>query len=191
MNFLGLGPGELVLIAVLGLIVFGPGKLPEIARQVGKGVRDFRQSTAEINAEFQRSFSLEGSPPPPNPAGPAAVFATNGAASEVGGQGTQVPPEHLADTSEWHWESSGSDQPAVSAATDQPATGSFWDWDSQQAKPDEPPSSVGVDQTQSGWQWDSPESSASSGGEDSVQVAGPADTAPPTMARRSRKRQVE
>lgn len=59
MNFLGMGPMELVLILVLALIVFGPGKLPEIAGQVGKMVRDFRRTSSEMTSEFNRALSLE------------------------------------------------------------------------------------------------------------------------------------
>src|SRR6185503_15436579 len=59
MNFLGMGPMELMLILVLALIIFGPGKLPEIAGQVGKVVRDFRRTTADLSSEFSRTLSLE------------------------------------------------------------------------------------------------------------------------------------
>lgn len=59
MNFLGMGPMELMLILVLALIIFGPGKLPEIAGQVGKVVRDFRRTTSELSSEFSRTLSLE------------------------------------------------------------------------------------------------------------------------------------
>src|SRR5215210_6991250 len=59
MNFLGMGPMELMLILVLALIVFGPGKLPEIAGQVGKAVRDVRRATTELSGEFNRTLSLE------------------------------------------------------------------------------------------------------------------------------------
>ncbi|MCC6179982.1 MAG: twin-arginine translocase TatA/TatE family subunit [Chloroflexi bacterium] len=59
MNFLGMGPAELMLILVLALIIFGPGKLPEIAGQVGKAVRDFRRATSDLSSEFNRTLSLE------------------------------------------------------------------------------------------------------------------------------------
>jgi sec-independent protein translocase protein TatB len=59
MNFLGMGPMELMLILVLALIIFGPGKLPEIAGQVGKVVREFRRTTSELSSEFSRTLSLE------------------------------------------------------------------------------------------------------------------------------------
>ena len=44
----GIGFPELVLILVVGLIVFGPGKLPEVARQIGKGLREFRRASAAL-----------------------------------------------------------------------------------------------------------------------------------------------
>ena len=59
MNFLGMGPMELMLILVLALIIFGPGKLPEIAGQVGRVIRDFRRTTSELSSEFSRTLSLE------------------------------------------------------------------------------------------------------------------------------------
>jgi sec-independent protein translocase protein TatA len=133
MNFLGLGPGELILIAALGLIIFGPGRLPEIAAQVGRAVRDFRRSTTEITSEFQRSFQLEDPPIPPVPAGPAAPFAQS-ATPEVAEQAAPIaarPEPPLADTSEWHWESAETDQePVATRPADGAAGDSFWQWDS-------------------------------------------------------------
>jgi sec-independent protein translocase protein TatA len=42
------GPGELVLILLVVLIVFGPGRLPDVGQAVGKGIREFRKATNEI-----------------------------------------------------------------------------------------------------------------------------------------------
>jgi TatA/E family protein of Tat protein translocase len=42
------GTPELAIIFVLVLLLFGPDKLPELARNVGKGVRQFRKMTAEL-----------------------------------------------------------------------------------------------------------------------------------------------
>lgn len=58
MNFLGMGPMEILVIAVVGLIIFGPGKLPEVAGQVGKAVRDFRRMTTELSSEFEKTAGL-------------------------------------------------------------------------------------------------------------------------------------
>jgi TatA/E family protein of Tat protein translocase len=59
MNFLGMGPMELILIVVLALIVFGPAKLPEIMGQVGKAIRDFQRATSELSEEFNRTITSE------------------------------------------------------------------------------------------------------------------------------------
>ncbi|MBQ9377874.1 MAG: twin-arginine translocase TatA/TatE family subunit [Schwartzia sp.] len=47
----GLGVPELVLILVIGLVVFGPGKLPEIGAAFGKGLREFRRAGREITED--------------------------------------------------------------------------------------------------------------------------------------------
>lgn len=40
----GLGVPELVIILVVALVIFGPGRLPEIGGALGKGIRDFKKS---------------------------------------------------------------------------------------------------------------------------------------------------
>ena len=40
----GIGVPELVVILVIALVIFGPGKLPEIGSALGKGIRDFKRS---------------------------------------------------------------------------------------------------------------------------------------------------
>jgi sec-independent protein translocase protein TatA len=42
------GPWELILLLVIVLIIFGPGKLPDIGNAVGKGIREFRKASNEI-----------------------------------------------------------------------------------------------------------------------------------------------
>ncbi len=49
MNFFGIGPLELLLILVITLVVFGPKKLPEISRALGKGLREFRRATSDLS----------------------------------------------------------------------------------------------------------------------------------------------
>ena len=41
-----LGPGELLLILAIALVVLGPKKLPEVGRSLGKGMREFKDSLA-------------------------------------------------------------------------------------------------------------------------------------------------
>jgi|SRR5688500_5242959 TatA/E family protein of Tat protein translocase len=82
MNFLGMGPMELMVILVMALVIFGPGKLPEIAGQVGRVVRDFRRMTGDLSSEFNRTLSLEieerkaaKAPAPPVPAESPDAYA--------------------------------------------------------------------------------------------------------------------
>ena len=111
MNFLGMGPMELVLIMVLALIVFGPGKLPEIAGQIGKMVRDFRSATSEMSTEFNKAFSLEveqakaSESQPPQPSLPstasgndAPVSVTSSGSADVMESPRIAPPSSVAAT---------------------------------------------------------------------------------------------
>ncbi len=56
MDFLGVGPGELILILIIALIVFGPQRLPELAASVGKALREFRQMSQEITQDISKEF---------------------------------------------------------------------------------------------------------------------------------------
>src|SRR5687768_501327 len=53
----GIGYSEMFLIAVVALIVFGPGRLPEVAGQVGRWVRDFRRMSSELTGEFEKTIA--------------------------------------------------------------------------------------------------------------------------------------
>jgi Tat protein translocase TatB subunit len=56
MEFLGVGPLELLLILLIALIVLGPDKLPEIARQIGKAMREFNRLSKGMTEEFYREL---------------------------------------------------------------------------------------------------------------------------------------
>lgn len=60
-----LGPLELLVIFVVALVVFGPNKLPEIGRQVGRAVREFRR----IQSSFRTELNDILEDPPPGPPG--------------------------------------------------------------------------------------------------------------------------
>jgi sec-independent protein translocase protein TatB len=55
----GMGIGELVLIFVIALIVFGPEKLPSVARTVGKLARDLKRTTTELTETIQREMDMD------------------------------------------------------------------------------------------------------------------------------------
>lgn len=53
MEIFGIGLPEIILILVVALVIFGPEKLPEIAGQAGRMIRQFRQMTAEATSEIK------------------------------------------------------------------------------------------------------------------------------------------
>lgn len=67
----GIGFPELILILIIGLVVFGPGKLPEVGRAVGKGLQEFKKATANLtNTPNDLGANSSIKPTPPNPANP-------------------------------------------------------------------------------------------------------------------------
>ena len=61
----GIGAGEFIVILIVGLIVFGPSKLPEIGRAIGKGLREFRKAQAALSATLNEP--LDEPPKKPEP----------------------------------------------------------------------------------------------------------------------------
>lgn len=51
----GLGLPELLLILVIGLIFFGPGKLPEIGSALGKSMKEFKQAVNSTETEIKKA----------------------------------------------------------------------------------------------------------------------------------------
>ncbi len=56
MNFFNIGPMELLLILVLALIIFGPGKLPEVAKGLGKAISEFRKASQDLTSGIAREL---------------------------------------------------------------------------------------------------------------------------------------
>jgi Sec-independent protein translocase protein TatA len=72
MNFLGIGPVELIVIGLLALVVFGPEQLVDIARKAGQTLAQMRKVKNELTGELRRSLELD-TPPPPRPGAPPGV----------------------------------------------------------------------------------------------------------------------
>ncbi|MEL6249388.1 MAG: TatA/E family twin arginine-targeting protein translocase [Cyanobacteria bacterium J06648_16] len=54
MNVFGIGLPEMALIMMVALLVFGPKKLPEIGRSLGKAIKGFQDASKEFEAEFKK-----------------------------------------------------------------------------------------------------------------------------------------
>ena len=67
MGFLDMGTMEILLILVVALIIWGPHKIPEIARTLGKTVRALRKATYDLTATVTRELELEEKKHSPQP----------------------------------------------------------------------------------------------------------------------------
>jgi sec-independent protein translocase protein TatA len=63
-----IGGPELILILVIALIVFGPRKLPEIGKSMGKVLGEFRRATSDFQRTIEDEVEAEKRPPLPPPA---------------------------------------------------------------------------------------------------------------------------
>jgi sec-independent protein translocase protein TatA len=91
----GLGMGEIILIFLVVLLLFGAKRLPEIGSALGKGIREFKSSVREIEGELKAPLDDKKKVSPPSvenrDAGPRRLTAT---------EEDQVEPRHLTTTEE-------------------------------------------------------------------------------------------
>jgi sec-independent protein translocase protein TatA len=66
-----LGGGEIVVILALILILFGAKRIPDLAKGLGQGIKEFKKATREVTDEIQNSANY--TPPPPPPPAPAPI----------------------------------------------------------------------------------------------------------------------
>src|SRR5512139_1845482 len=103
----GLGFGEIVIIAILALILLGPDRLPEAAKQLGRTLREIRKHTDDLKEQFEAEVYGDGKKPgiakpslvppvPARPAGPAGppppATAENVPGLEAAFAGEPEPP---------------------------------------------------------------------------------------------------
>lgn len=75
----GLGFTEILVILVVALLVFGPDRLPELARNLGKGLAEFRRASSDL----RRSVMDAAEEPKSRPPAAAALPPVTGPADEV------------------------------------------------------------------------------------------------------------
>jgi sec-independent protein translocase protein TatA len=84
----GLGFTEILVILVVALLVFGPDRLPELARNLGKGLAEFRRASSDLRRTVLEAAEPQRTPP----ASPAALPPpTPGPADEVAAAAPPAP----------------------------------------------------------------------------------------------------
>ena len=73
-----IGPGELIIILVIALIVVGPGKLPDVGAALGKSIREFRKAASDVKDSTRLDPVAESSAP----AAPAPTSTTTESKSD-------------------------------------------------------------------------------------------------------------
>jgi sec-independent protein translocase protein TatA len=88
-----IGPVELIIVLVIALIVLGPGKLPDVGAALGKGIREFRRASSDLQ-DAARVDPVPAAPAPaaaPQPVAPPAA-APVPPATAAGESTTQPKP---------------------------------------------------------------------------------------------------
>jgi sec-independent protein translocase protein TatA len=74
------GPGELIILLIIALVVIGPGKLPEVGAALGKSIREFRRASTDVKEAVNVEPPAKAEPPkpaaavePPRPVTPPVV----------------------------------------------------------------------------------------------------------------------
>jgi len=73
-----MGFGEVVLVLIVALIIWGPRRIPEIARTLGKTVRVLRQAANDFTSQVTRELDIEGKDKPERKTPPAQGGETTG-----------------------------------------------------------------------------------------------------------------
>ena len=87
---LNIGPQELIVILIIALLVVGPQRLPDLSRQIGKGLREFRKIQDDVKDMVK--LDLDASDPVPGPAGSPTVPPVHRAQPSATDQPTPTGP---------------------------------------------------------------------------------------------------
>jgi sec-independent protein translocase protein TatA len=105
MNIFGIGLPEMAVIAAIGLLVFGPKRLPELGKTLGRTLKGFQSASSEFEKEFRSAIATADGQDAP--AAIAAGMAESEVAAEAVGAGEPLP---------------AADLPVPSASVEQPAS---------------------------------------------------------------------
>jgi sec-independent protein translocase protein TatA len=90
-----IGPLEIAVVLLIALLVFGPNRLPELARQAGAALKELRRIQQNIRQDLHEMMSDESDAAAPPPTLPPKTEA----GEDGGGQPFEAPAEPGSDTS--------------------------------------------------------------------------------------------
>ena len=85
-----IGFQEMLVIGVLALLVFGPGKLPELGRMIGRALREFRKASDEFRATVETNLHINDPDPIIAPTPAPESTPTQALPTEAGAVSTSV-----------------------------------------------------------------------------------------------------
>jgi sec-independent protein translocase protein TatA len=91
MNIFGIGLPEMAVIAAIGLLVFGPKRLPELGRTLGRTLKGFQSASSEFEKEFRSAIA--SAEEPAAPLTPAAGSGSSDSGSPVAEAGSAPAAE--------------------------------------------------------------------------------------------------
>lgn len=71
--FGSIGMPELLIIFVIALIIFGPRKLPELGRSLGRSLTEFKRASNDLRSTLEEEIRVEDTPPDPSLKPPKAT----------------------------------------------------------------------------------------------------------------------
>ena len=90
-----IGAPEIIVVLVLALLIFGPNRLPQLGRQIGRAMREFRQATSDLKSDFDLALNEDDEPRQPAAAGAPATLEA-GSTGDAPSNGTANAQTDLA-----------------------------------------------------------------------------------------------
>ena len=87
---LGIQPIHIVIIVVVALLIFGPKRLPEMGRSIGRAINEFRNGTQDVTDSLRADFNASAAP------GPANTTVVPGTPSPTPAQSVPFQPAAIA-----------------------------------------------------------------------------------------------
>ena len=110
-----LGLPEILFIMVLALLVFGPKRLPQVGRTLGKGLREFRRATTDLKRSVEMEIDVDERPKPrpvtPQQEGEVETPAAGGEAATAAPE--EAPPAEMEPIAEPEGEVPATDRDAA------------------------------------------------------------------------------